>query len=360
MNGRMYDAVLGRFLSPDNYVQDPYNTQSFNRYGYVWNNPLSYNDPSGEFIIGAILVGALIGGTAAALKSGATFGSILIGAFIGGVAAGAGAAFSNVALGGSFFVGPLFTATGFSAGFTAGAIGGLTAGFVSSSLTAWTQGRSFLDGIRSGIYGGALGSVFGGLTGGIAGGLRAKREGLDFFHNSKLGTKSAVADSELLKRKLEASILQKHKKLKPIVYAEGTYDDWVQPRRITIRLTRQVFDARTTFYENGITFSRFAQKAGDGMSYAGYALTLSVVGAEVGVPLAQVGGWTSFGGSVLESSLTAEYSNLGTTSTIKIIDMTGDALLKKLPGATKLGVDILKQNKSLKLSLIEKAVNGEF
>jgi hypothetical protein len=120
------------------------------------------------------------------------------------------------------------------------------------------------------------------------------------------------------------------------------------------------FDARTTFYENGITFSRFAQKAGDGMSYAGYALTLSVVGAEVGVPLAQVGGWTSFGGSVLESSLTAEYSNLGTTSTIKIIDMTGDALLKKLPGATKLGVDILKQNKSLKLSLIEKAVNGEF
>ncbi|MFV0573154.1 MAG: RHS repeat-associated core domain-containing protein, partial [Xanthomarina gelatinilytica] len=48
MNGRMYDAKLGRFLSPDNFIQDPYNTQSFNRYGYVWNNPLSYNDPSGE------------------------------------------------------------------------------------------------------------------------------------------------------------------------------------------------------------------------------------------------------------------------------------------------------------------------
>ncbi|MFV0573157.1 MAG: RHS repeat domain-containing protein, partial [Xanthomarina gelatinilytica] len=48
MNGRMYDAKLRRFLSPDNFIQDPYNTQSFNRYGYVWNNPLSYNDPSGE------------------------------------------------------------------------------------------------------------------------------------------------------------------------------------------------------------------------------------------------------------------------------------------------------------------------
>jgi hypothetical protein len=56
----MYDAVLGRFLSPDNYVQDPYNTQSFNRYGYVWNNPLSYNDPSGEFLVSA-LIGAAIG-----------------------------------------------------------------------------------------------------------------------------------------------------------------------------------------------------------------------------------------------------------------------------------------------------------
>ncbi|MEA1785781.1 RHS repeat-associated core domain-containing protein, partial [Arenibacter sp. GZD96] len=39
MNGRLYDPVLHRFLMPDNYVQDPYNTQNFNRYGYVLNNP---------------------------------------------------------------------------------------------------------------------------------------------------------------------------------------------------------------------------------------------------------------------------------------------------------------------------------
>ena len=50
MNGRMYDAMLGRFLSPDNFVQAPYNTQSYNRYGYVMNNPLVYFDPSGEVI----------------------------------------------------------------------------------------------------------------------------------------------------------------------------------------------------------------------------------------------------------------------------------------------------------------------
>ncbi len=65
MNGRMYDANLGRFLSPDNFIHDPYNTQAFNRYSYVWNNPLSFNDPSGEepITIATLLIYAAIGVT---------------------------------------------------------------------------------------------------------------------------------------------------------------------------------------------------------------------------------------------------------------------------------------------------------
>jgi len=51
MNGRLYDPALHRFLQPDNYVQDPFNTQNFNRYGYVLNNPLLYTDPTGEEFI---------------------------------------------------------------------------------------------------------------------------------------------------------------------------------------------------------------------------------------------------------------------------------------------------------------------
>ena len=47
MNGRVYDPVLGRFLSADPYVQAPLFSQSYNRYSYVWNNPLSMVDPSG-------------------------------------------------------------------------------------------------------------------------------------------------------------------------------------------------------------------------------------------------------------------------------------------------------------------------
>ncbi len=49
MNGRVYDPEIGRFLSADPFVQSPINSQSYNRYSYVMNNPVSYTDPSGFF-----------------------------------------------------------------------------------------------------------------------------------------------------------------------------------------------------------------------------------------------------------------------------------------------------------------------
>jgi hypothetical protein len=54
MNGRLYDPVLGRMLSPDNNIQEGFNTQNYNRYSYVLNNPLKFNDPSGEFFTWSI------------------------------------------------------------------------------------------------------------------------------------------------------------------------------------------------------------------------------------------------------------------------------------------------------------------
>ena len=47
-NARLYDPVLGRFFSPDPFVQVPDFTQSFNRYSYCMNNPVMYSDPDGE------------------------------------------------------------------------------------------------------------------------------------------------------------------------------------------------------------------------------------------------------------------------------------------------------------------------
>ena len=54
MNGRLYDPVVGRFLSPDPYISDPSYSQSYNRYSYVLNNPLKYNDPTGELPLWAL------------------------------------------------------------------------------------------------------------------------------------------------------------------------------------------------------------------------------------------------------------------------------------------------------------------
>lgn len=61
MNGRLYDPFIGRFFSPDNYVQSPDNSQNFNRYSYCLNNPLKYNDPDGESFVLAAIIGAAIG-----------------------------------------------------------------------------------------------------------------------------------------------------------------------------------------------------------------------------------------------------------------------------------------------------------
>ncbi len=46
---RLYDPLVGRFISADSVVPEPGDLQSFNRYSYVKNNPLWYKDPSGHW-----------------------------------------------------------------------------------------------------------------------------------------------------------------------------------------------------------------------------------------------------------------------------------------------------------------------
>lgn len=47
MKGRFYDPVICKFLTPDPFVPNPLISQSWNRYAYVLNNPLSRRDPTG-------------------------------------------------------------------------------------------------------------------------------------------------------------------------------------------------------------------------------------------------------------------------------------------------------------------------
>ena len=99
MNARLYDPVLGRMLSPDNYVNEYFGSQAFNRYSYADNNPLKYTDPSGNIIPIVAAAGNLL------LRS-AVQGAISVG--INGAVnwvqgkpffAGAGTAFVSGALG---------------------------------------------------------------------------------------------------------------------------------------------------------------------------------------------------------------------------------------------------------------------
>ena len=92
MNGRMYDPNLGRFLSPDNYIQSPYNPQNYNRYSYCLNNPLKYTDPDGESITAIVAMSLLACGMTnlfiqANNNEIDTFGDAMK-ALVGGAAAG--------------------------------------------------------------------------------------------------------------------------------------------------------------------------------------------------------------------------------------------------------------------------------
>jgi len=60
MRGRIYDPQIGRFLSTDPLVANFKSSQGFNRYSYVYNNPLNYIDPSGLYGTGTSAAGGSI------------------------------------------------------------------------------------------------------------------------------------------------------------------------------------------------------------------------------------------------------------------------------------------------------------
>ncbi|MDE6695786.1 MAG: hypothetical protein K2K25_02800 [Muribaculaceae bacterium] len=62
MNARLYDPALGRFLSPDPFIQFKDWSQNLNRYTYALNNPLYYIDEDGQLFWFAVGGAALIGG----------------------------------------------------------------------------------------------------------------------------------------------------------------------------------------------------------------------------------------------------------------------------------------------------------
>lgn len=177
MNARLYDPVLGRFLSPDPYVQDPFFSQNYNRYSYAWNNPLRFTDPNGEWV--HIVVGAVIGGVVNWVAHGCKFDMNGLAAFGIGAAAGAiGAATFGVGLGAMGVAGAGLTSMGAIGG------GGIIAGAAAGAFS-YTMSAPVLFGGNHLAFGDPLpttGEFFAGmglaaLGGGITQGLAARSQG---------------------------------------------------------------------------------------------------------------------------------------------------------------------------------------
>ena len=195
MNGRLYDPLLRRFLNADENIQDPHNTQNYNKYGYVMNNPLMYSDPSGEFFqflfIGPLLMKAIIIGAAVGLAS-YTIGLAVTGNLHQWNIGGALKSTFWGAVGGavSFGIGEVFSTT-LKTGLTVaeslkGSIGKLGLALVragthavSQGVLSAMQGGDFVSGAAAGFFGSLGADVWGGAM---------KYMGYEKFAGSTVGT----------------------------------------------------------------------------------------------------------------------------------------------------------------------------
>ncbi|NOX76611.1 MAG: hypothetical protein GXP17_08395 [Gammaproteobacteria bacterium] len=213
MNGRVFDPELGRFLSADPFVQFKKNLQSFNRYSYLLNNPLSYTDPSGYFLdgviddigqgvsdfaddvgqgindftgevgdfwrenkrtiiaIGIVAIPGINVVAAGFLSSYISSGGDLRAAIVGGITAGAFAGVGDAALAGSWGSASKVLAHGMVGGVSSVMNGGsFKAGFLSAAVTQTASASGVFSGLRTRGGTAIASALVGGTTSVLSGG----------------------------------------------------------------------------------------------------------------------------------------------------------------------------------------------
>src|SRR5690606_15658036 len=160
MNARLYDPKLHRFLAPDNFIQDPSNPQNYNGYGYVFNNPLIYTDPTGEYAIVDDIIAAVIGGV---INLGVNIYQGNIKGDFWEVLGKGSAAFGAGAFAGWAALYPEF------GGWVAG-------GAVVGATNSWLSGE---DPVQGAVFGAVSGAVGGAIGSWAASGLSVAIQGLN-------------------------------------------------------------------------------------------------------------------------------------------------------------------------------------
>ncbi|MAY39865.1 FG-GAP-like repeat-containing protein [Spongiibacter sp.] len=161
MNGRIYDSRIGRFLQADIIIDGANNTQGYNRYSYVHNNPLNATDPSGHFLV-----------TLATIAAYAVSGKLTITAVVAGIVAFGQAAYYNAGVGDALIAGVsaaaltywgIELAPGVNPGFSQAAMYGLKMGVI-GGMTSILQGGNFGHGFVSAGVGSGIGAKIGGFS----------------------------------------------------------------------------------------------------------------------------------------------------------------------------------------------------
>lgn len=164
LHARAYAPRLGRFISPDTLVGDPYDPRAWNRYAYAVNNPLRYADPTGHFweeigqwfadnwkyVVAAVVVVALLVLSIVTFGATAALAGVIIGMVIGGVVGGIAAAQAGgdillgvlvgMAIGGAAAFAGAGIGAGFAAAFGKGLVATLAAGTLSGAVSGAAMG----------------------------------------------------------------------------------------------------------------------------------------------------------------------------------------------------------------------------
>ena len=176
MNGRVYDPQLGRFLSADFVIPNDEHTESYNRYSYVFNNPLSLTDPDGQCPVCAIVV-VIIGG-AATYTVTTVAATIVMSAFFGMMAAAVATEGDPKAMLQGAVSGALFAWIG--GAIQPGASGVLSGGQIAAKIAVHAVAGGLINSAFGGDFrSGALAAGFGAAIGSI--------KGLQITKNSSIG-----------------------------------------------------------------------------------------------------------------------------------------------------------------------------